>query len=451
MTRAERSRIRVHLAQLIHTEKEMPVSKEIFSRGLRKSPFYRHFAPFGMRAIAAFVIVLLVASTGVSFAAENTLPGDLLFGVKVNVNEELKSALISNSTAKMKYEKERVVRRVVETETLMKKKALTPARKKDAEAAIKKQIVKFSASAAEENKNNPTAVIAATAELEPELKAHSEVIATLSTDETADDTASILSTVAGGIAASSSDEASAINVASEKNPNSLPGLIDGKIDATETAIGKTDIPAQTDTTVTIEGDSIEILDNAGGGEGTDANTVVENSTDPTASAVATPMSLLRTDAGDIATDTKSTAGSDELKSTTSLKVSEKILSESRNADSIIAGAKKKLELAKKYRAEGKLKEALLLAQDAYKDVFGLNVSTNLDKADKANQTKDTKPTSEAPKSPTTADADVKTGETTGVSTKTDPVKTDPKTPAGTTTSSSTQVANPLNAVNQIVR
>ena len=55
---------------------------------------------------------------GVPFVAERSLPGDILYPVKVEFNEELRSSLALTPYAKVAWETERLERRVAEARTL---------------------------------------------------------------------------------------------------------------------------------------------------------------------------------------------------------------------------------------------------------------------------------------------------------------------------------------------
>ena len=78
-------------------------------------PFFRahHFS-------GALLIAAVVASStfGVSFAAEDSLPGDLLYNIKVNINEEIKTVFLSSDESRITWERERAERRLVEASQL---------------------------------------------------------------------------------------------------------------------------------------------------------------------------------------------------------------------------------------------------------------------------------------------------------------------------------------------
>lgn len=68
-------------------------------------------------AIVALLLVFVVGG-GVGYAAEKSLPGDLLFSVKVNINEEIHGLFVFSEEAKANWQIERVERRLKETEKL---------------------------------------------------------------------------------------------------------------------------------------------------------------------------------------------------------------------------------------------------------------------------------------------------------------------------------------------
>ncbi len=63
-------------------------------------------------------VVVIVSGTGVSLAAEQSLPGDRLYPVKTEVNERLKGAFLLTPEAKITWEMERVERRLTEADEL---------------------------------------------------------------------------------------------------------------------------------------------------------------------------------------------------------------------------------------------------------------------------------------------------------------------------------------------
>jgi hypothetical protein len=101
--------------------------KEIYKNPVRKSLFFSFIDVFkntfipltqNRMRILSFVAVFLVLFSGVSYAAEGALPGDVLYSVKVDVNEELRSLFNFSPEAELAWEKEKIERRVSELEAL---------------------------------------------------------------------------------------------------------------------------------------------------------------------------------------------------------------------------------------------------------------------------------------------------------------------------------------------
>jgi hypothetical protein len=89
-------------------------------------------ALFKFGSVAA-VFVLLV----VPFMAERTVPGDTLYAVKVQFNEEVRSTLTWGSYEKVEWETTRLNRRIAEARLLADEGLLTPAAEASVAAAVK--------------------------------------------------------------------------------------------------------------------------------------------------------------------------------------------------------------------------------------------------------------------------------------------------------------------------
>jgi hypothetical protein len=82
------------------------------------------FRPFRMLATA--FVLLVVCTGGVSYAAESSVPGDLLYPIKINFNEQVRSTFTFNSKSKAEWNMEQVERRLEEAETLKEEGRMTP-------------------------------------------------------------------------------------------------------------------------------------------------------------------------------------------------------------------------------------------------------------------------------------------------------------------------------------
>ncbi len=86
------------------------------------SPFFSMQSFRKNRILPVFITLGLVMGGSVSFAAEKTLPGDLLYPVKVHLNENVRGGMAITSKAKADWGVQLVVRRIREAEAF----ALTP-------------------------------------------------------------------------------------------------------------------------------------------------------------------------------------------------------------------------------------------------------------------------------------------------------------------------------------
>lgn len=143
------------------------------------------FALFGRAAgVAGLVMTMLASAAGVSYAAEGSLPGDVLYPVKVGINEELRVALAATEKDKANVEAERAERRLAEAEALAKKGALNAETRVALEAKFKAHAEKAKARI----EKNEAAVDAGgvaeiAAHLEGSLNAHGKIVAALAAED----------------------------------------------------------------------------------------------------------------------------------------------------------------------------------------------------------------------------------------------------------------------------
>lgn len=84
----------------------------------------------------ALAVAVILASTGVASAAEQSLPGDPLYTVKINVNERVRGALALSQTSQAAWELERVERRLQEAEALAQRGDLKTAARVELERQL---------------------------------------------------------------------------------------------------------------------------------------------------------------------------------------------------------------------------------------------------------------------------------------------------------------------------
>jgi len=124
-----------------------------------------------------------LSMSGIAFAAEGALPGDVLYPVKVSVNEEVRSAFTVDAEAQARWETERAARRLVEAEVLASKGELSEERQRKIETRVKAHVNRVKETARElRNAESPDVAAAAVANLEGTLRAHGRVIAAISAE-----------------------------------------------------------------------------------------------------------------------------------------------------------------------------------------------------------------------------------------------------------------------------
>lgn len=82
------------------------------------SPYFFFDVQFMSRAVAGVLVFVLVGGSGVAYAAENSLPGEAFYAVKIHVNERIEVALATTPEQKLAAETRLAERRVAEAQEL---------------------------------------------------------------------------------------------------------------------------------------------------------------------------------------------------------------------------------------------------------------------------------------------------------------------------------------------
>ncbi len=107
---------------------------------------------------ATLLIALMIGTGGTAFAAQNTLPGDFLYPVKVHVNENVRSSLAVGADAEAKLQAEFFAERLEEARTLALNGKQDIAAGAEVRARIDAQRAKTLAVAAEASAENQAAI-----------------------------------------------------------------------------------------------------------------------------------------------------------------------------------------------------------------------------------------------------------------------------------------------------
>jgi hypothetical protein len=148
--------------------------------GLKASPYTAFF--FSRAFISAALIIVLIVSSGVgvTYAAGNSLPGQPLYAIKVNVAEPIQGALITSATGKADWQNELAERRLAEATTLAADNNLSSSTQAylAAQAALHIQESENDSAQLADNGQGDSA-LAVRSDLEARLGAHARLLALL--------------------------------------------------------------------------------------------------------------------------------------------------------------------------------------------------------------------------------------------------------------------------------
>ena len=164
--------------------KENPIEPNTLPRLIYRdgvhSSFWSNIFPsnlnFASSVVIALVLVLL-SGGGVSLGAEKSLPGDILYPVKLGVNEHVRGWFAVSEEAKANWEIKRVGRRLEEAEQLASEGSLSDDVRANLEVQfeahaekVKSRIEKF------ETKENFNAAVDVSSKFETSLKVHQKIL-----------------------------------------------------------------------------------------------------------------------------------------------------------------------------------------------------------------------------------------------------------------------------------
>lgn len=127
----------------------------------------------------AFAALLLLAGGGVSFAAENALPGDPLYAVKRAVNEPVQAALAVGTGAKASWSAEQAARRLAEAEQLASRGTLDAKTAQSLGADFEKSAQAAADQIAALKETRPDDAAVAAVKLSASLSAHESILGSL--------------------------------------------------------------------------------------------------------------------------------------------------------------------------------------------------------------------------------------------------------------------------------
>lgn len=147
----------------------------------KESPYFIFSFQFMQARVLAPLAVFLVVFAGGSTAAaaQGALPGDVLYPIKISVNEAIKVALATTPVARAEVSAELAVRRVEEAEVLASRGELTQETGEKLAANFEAHAEDANVLAREVEEQDPAAAESLRTKLDSSLSAHGEILAML--------------------------------------------------------------------------------------------------------------------------------------------------------------------------------------------------------------------------------------------------------------------------------
>ncbi len=141
---------------------------------------------FAHRPLAAALVLVLVGGTGISYAAENALPGDSLYAVKTYINEPVRIALATTAEAKANVQIDLAERRIDEAAALASEGRLDSKTQQDLAVAFESHATAASDNIQKTDDTDSPAAAEIASRFETRLAAHDAVLAEVQSDDNAD-------------------------------------------------------------------------------------------------------------------------------------------------------------------------------------------------------------------------------------------------------------------------
>jgi hypothetical protein len=151
-----------------------------------------NFARDRMKQVVMALILAMVVLGGTVFAAEGALPGDFLYPVKVKVVEPMGDILALDLVTKMKWEAEKVGRRLIEAEQLSDEGKLDSLTKEEIKNNIAAHVAELESLENALKQYGPTTPADVKAELvlQAQIEAHSTIFQDVWSDSFTNDSGS---------------------------------------------------------------------------------------------------------------------------------------------------------------------------------------------------------------------------------------------------------------------
>ena len=137
-----------------------------------------------LKPMPIILIIALLIGGGTSFAAEGALPGDVLYPIKVSVNEEVRSFVAISAEAQAKWDARRAERRLEEAEKLAAEGRLNAETRADIESRFEGHTKAFEVQTKKiESKQNTKISLEINSDFEASLKTHAQVLTQIAAEK----------------------------------------------------------------------------------------------------------------------------------------------------------------------------------------------------------------------------------------------------------------------------
>lgn len=161
MTPQEKNAMRLRLSSYVNNSNQY--KSYVLSPYLQNIKTIWTFQGFA-KVTASALIVLLIGAGSLTYASEQTLPGDLLYPIKIHVKEEIEVSLAPTTIKKVNIQKERIEKRIEEVKELQKTGELTEKQTETIKEAFVDQAKELNDSFDELQANGQEEIVVAVAE-----------------------------------------------------------------------------------------------------------------------------------------------------------------------------------------------------------------------------------------------------------------------------------------------
>lgn len=146
------------------------ITHNIFSKATLVVSPYSGISMRMTKVLVFSFIGMIFAGGGLTIASANSIPGELLYPIKINIKETIEGSLKTAPAEKLAWKEQKVTRRIEEIKTLQSKKQVTKREAVIAQAVLKKHVEELNQTVSELKDENQDAILATTAQLIPKTE-----------------------------------------------------------------------------------------------------------------------------------------------------------------------------------------------------------------------------------------------------------------------------------------